>query len=195
MAVPLIEHQTSGLSFEFGRKRATLLGHQTHLYGEHSRPKWVSGISRPLQILVCPGLREDGLSIGRFRMRRLMRELGLVNKQPGSHAYKQATVERPDILNRLNREFTTERPSQVWCGDITYIWAQGRWNYLAVVLDLHTRGVIGWAFSAKPDAELVIKALDMAYEQRSKPQQVLFHSSTTVACFGSDCGDIGLSRA
>ncbi|WP_457890854.1 IS3-like element IS222 family transposase [Pseudomonas aeruginosa] len=121
-------------------------------------------------------LREEGVTIGRFRARRLMRELGLVSKQPGSHAYKQATVERPDIPNRLNREFATEHPNQVWCGDITYVWAQGRWHYLAAVLDLHTRRVIGWAFSAKPDAELVIKALDMAYEQRGKPQQVLFHS-------------------
>ncbi len=121
-------------------------------------------------------LREEGVTIGRFRVRRLMRELGLVSKQPGSHAYKQATVERPDIPNRLNREFATEHPNQVWCGDITYVWAQGRWHYLAAVLDLHTRRVIGWAFSAKPDAELVIKALDMAYEQRDRPQQVLFHS-------------------
>ncbi|MCO3756340.1 IS3 family transposase [Pseudomonas aeruginosa] len=121
-------------------------------------------------------LREEGVTIGRFRVRRLMRELGLVSKQPGSHAYKQATVERPDIPNRLNREFATEHPNQVWCGDITYVWAQGRWHYLAAVLDLHTRRVIGWAVSAKPDAELVIKALDMAYEQRGKPQQVLFHS-------------------
>ncbi|WP_121382387.1 IS3 family transposase [Pseudomonas aeruginosa] len=117
-------------------------------------------------------LREEGVTIGRFRVRRVMRELGLVSKQPGSHAYKQATVERPDIPNRLNREFATEHPNQVWCGDITYVWAQGRWHYLAAVLDL----LIGWAFSAKPDAELVIKALDMAYEQRGRPQQVLFHS-------------------
>lgn len=50
MAVALIEHQAGGLSFELGRKGTTLLGHQTPLYGEHSRPKWVSGISRPLQI-------------------------------------------------------------------------------------------------------------------------------------------------
>ncbi|HCK5608300.1 IS3 family transposase [Pseudomonas aeruginosa] len=121
-------------------------------------------------------LREEGVTIGHYRVRRLMRELGLVSKQPGSHAYKQATVERPDIPNRLNREFAVQRPNQVWCGDITYIWAQGRWHYLATVLDLHTRRVIGWAFSAKPDAELVIKALDMAYEQRGQPQQVLFHS-------------------
>ncbi|HFQ9454124.1 TPA: IS3 family transposase [Pseudomonas aeruginosa] len=128
--------------------------------------------SRSILGMLC----EEGVTIGRFRVRRLMRELGLVSKQPGSHAYKQATVERPDIPNRLNREFATEHPNQVWCGDITYVWAQGRWHYLAAVLDLHTRRVIGWAFSAKPDAELVIKALDMAYEQRGKPQQVLFHS-------------------
>ncbi len=89
-------------------------------------------------------LREEGVTIGRFRVRRLMRELGLVSKQPGSHAYKQATVERPDIPNRLNREFATEHPNQVWCGDITYVWAQGRWHYLAAVLDLHIRRVIGW---------------------------------------------------
>ncbi len=100
----------------------------------------------------------------------LMRELGLVSKQPGSHAYRQAMVERPDIPNRLNREFAVQRPNQVWCGDIMYIWAQGRWHYLAAVLDLQARRVIGWAFSAKPDAELVINALDMAYEQRGKPQ-------------------------
>lgn len=64
----------------------------------------------------------------------------------------------------------------MWCGDITYIWAQGRWHYLAAVLDLDKRRVIGWALSFKPDAELVIKVLDMVYEQRGKPQKVLFHS-------------------
>lgn len=99
-------------------------------------------------------LREEGVTIDRFRVRRLMRELGLVSKQSGSHAYKQATVERPDIPNRLNREFATEHPNQVWCGDITYVWAQGRWHYLAAVLDLHARRVIGWAFSAKPNCSV-----------------------------------------
>lgn len=54
MAVALVEYQAGGLSFELGRKGTTLLGHQTPLYGEHSRPKWVSGISRPLQIISIP---------------------------------------------------------------------------------------------------------------------------------------------
>lgn len=121
-------------------------------------------------------MRDEGVVIGRYKVRGLMQELGLVSKQPGSHAYKQATVERPDIPNLLNREFDVLVPNQVWCGDITYIWTQGRWHYLAVVLDLHTRRVVGWAFSTKPDADLVIKALDMAYEHRGKPQGVMFHS-------------------
>ncbi len=121
-------------------------------------------------------MREDGMSIGRFKVRRLMQEQGLISKQPGSHAYKQATVERLDMPNRLNREFDVSAPNQVWCGDITYIWAQGRWHYLAVVLDLYARRVVGWAFSNRPDAALVIKALEMAYEQRGRPQGVLFHS-------------------
>ncbi len=121
-------------------------------------------------------MREDGIEIGRFKVRKLMSEMKLVSKQPGSHAYKKATVERPDIPNVLDREFTVEKPNKVWCGDITYIWAQGRWHYVAVVIDLFARRVVGWAFSSKPDADLVIKALDMAYEQRDRPQNVLFHS-------------------
>ncbi len=78
--------------------------------------------------------------------------------------------------NILNREFDVPAPNQVWCSDITYIWAQGKWHNLAVVLDLCTRRVVGWAMSEKPDADLVIKALDKAYEQRGRSQGLLFHS-------------------
>lgn len=121
-------------------------------------------------------MREDGIEIGRFKVRKLMSEIGLVSKQPGAHAYKKATVERPDIPNLLDRQFAPAAPNEVWCGDITYVWAQGRWYYVAAVIDLFARRMVGWSFSAKPDAELVIKALDMAYEQRGRPRGVLFHS-------------------
>lgn len=67
-------------------------------------------------------------------------------------------------------------PTRSGAATITYIWAQGKWHYLAVVLDLCTRRVVGWALSEKPDADLVIKALDVAYEQRGRPQGLLFHS-------------------
>ena len=121
-------------------------------------------------------LRDLGHQIGRFKVRSLMKEAGLVSKQPGSHAYKAAPYERPDIPNLLAREFAVAQPNHAWCGDITYVWAGGRWHYLAVVLDLCTRRVIGWALSDKPDADLVVKALDMAYQQRGCPRGVLFHS-------------------
>lgn len=121
-------------------------------------------------------MRESSVVIGRFQVRSPIRELGLISKQSGSHAYKQATVERPDIPNLLNREFDVMLPNQVWRGDITYVWTQGRWHYLTVVLDLDVRRVVGWAFSCRPDAELEVRALDMAHEQRGRPQRVMFHS-------------------
>jgi len=121
-------------------------------------------------------LNNDGIEIGRYKVSRLMAEIGLISKQPGPHAYKQATVERLDIPNVLNRQFDVEAPDQVWCGDITYIWTGTRWSYLAVVLDLYARRVVGWSISNRPDADLTIKALEKAYEQRGRPGAVLFHS-------------------
>lgn len=121
-------------------------------------------------------MRELGYQIGRFKVRNLMKEAGLASKQPGVHRYKVARSERPDITNLLAREFDVPQPNPVWCGDITYVWASARLYYLAVVLDLHTRRVVGWAMSDKPDAELAIKALKMAYQQRGCPSGVLFHS-------------------
>ena len=76
----------------------------------------------------------------------------------------------------LAREFDVQQPNQVWCGGITYVWAGGRWHYLAVVLDLYARRVVRWSMSDKPDAELAIKALEMAYQQRGCPSGVLCHS-------------------
>ena len=82
-------------------------------------------------------MRSDGTNIERFKVRKLMGELKLISKQPGSHAYKTATVERPDIPNELDRELNVSAPNEVWCGDITYVWAQGRWHYVVAVFDLY----------------------------------------------------------
>ena len=128
--------------------------------------------SRTIQTM----LNERGIEIGRFKVSRLMAEIGLICKQPGPHAYKRATVERPDIPNVLGRQFDVDQANAVWCGDISYIWVGTHWSYLAVVLDLFARRVVGWALSNSPDADLSIKALDHAYEQRGKPEGVLFHS-------------------
>lgn len=121
-------------------------------------------------------LNNKGMDIGRFKVRRLMKELNLVSKQPGTHKYKHVTCERPDTPNSLARNFNVEQPNQVWCGDITYIWTGNTWSYLAAILDLHTRRVVGWSISGQPDANLVTQALQHAWEQRGCPDKVLFHS-------------------
>lgn len=121
-------------------------------------------------------MRELGYQIGRFKVRNLVKEPELASKQPGTHRYKVARSERPDIPNLLAHKFDVLQPNQVWCGDITSVRAGTRWHYLAVVLDLNTRRVVGWAMSDKTDAELAIKALKMAYQQRGCPSGVLFHS-------------------
>jgi len=64
----------------------------------------------------------------------------------------------------------------VWCGDVTYIWVGNRWAYLAVIIDLFARKVVGWAMSLSPDTNLTLKALELAYESRAKPTGLMFHS-------------------
>lgn len=125
-------------------------------------------------------MKGQGEKLGRYKVRRLMKEADLVSKQPGPPAYKVATQERPDIPNHLNREFTVSAPNQVWCGDITYIWAGRYWIYLAVIIDLYARRVVGWSVSEHPDSALVLNALERAYQQRGKPSGVLFHSDQGV---------------
>ncbi|TMP29684.1 hypothetical protein CWB99_08775 [Pseudoalteromonas rubra] len=78
-----------------------------------------------------------------------MTDMQLKCKQLGSHSYKKATFERLNILNRLIREFDVRSQNQAWCGDITYIWTGRKWVYLAIVLELCTRRVVGWVFLLK----------------------------------------------
>ena len=82
----------------------------------------------------------------------------------------------PVAQNILDRDFTAERPNQKWAGDISYIWTREGWLYLAVILDLHSRRVIGWAVSNRMKRDLAIRALKMAIALRSPPRGCIFHS-------------------
>ena len=99
-------------------------------------------------------MNDAGFPMGRFKVRRLMKESSLISRQPG-HRYKRTGQARVDIPNRLDRQFNVTTPNQVWCGDITYVWTGEQWRYLAVVIDLCARRVVGWALSEKPDAPMV----------------------------------------
>ncbi|WP_150007467.1 IS3 family transposase, partial [Iodidimonas nitroreducens] len=78
--------------------------------------------------------------------------------------------------NLLDRDFTADRPSQKWAGDISYIWTREGWLYLAVILDLHSRRVIGWAVSNRMKRDLTIRALKMAIAFRAPPKGCIHHT-------------------
>ena len=78
--------------------------------------------------------------------------------------------------NLLNRDFFADRPNQKWAGDISYVWTQEGWLYLAVILDLHSRRVIGWAVSNRMKRDLAIRALNMAIALRRPPKGCIHHT-------------------
>ncbi len=120
------------------------------------------------------------LGVSRYRARQLMRACQLVSKQPGKPKYRLAPGESSVVPNRLNRAFSPTAPNRVWCGDITYIRMAGQWAYLAVVLDLYARRVVGWSLSTTPDTALVAQALRRAVESRQPKPGLLFHSDQGV---------------
>lgn len=117
-----------------------------------------------------------GVRVGRWLAGRLMKELSIASCQVPAHQYKRGGNEHVEIPNLLARQFAVTEPNQVWCGDVTYIWTGKRWAYLAVVLDLFARKPVGWAMSFSPDSGLTVKALQMAWELRGRPEGVMFHS-------------------
>jgi putative transposase len=121
-------------------------------------------------------LREAGETCGKHRVARIMRS----HKIRAIRGYKthRRVAGRPSILNpnRLNREFTVEAPDRAWVTDITYIRTWQGWLYLAVVMDLHARKIVGWSMKPTLARELVLDALLMAVWRRKPQHRVLVHS-------------------
>jgi len=122
-------------------------------------------------------LKAEGVACSENRIARLMRLIGLRAKQ--TKRYKATTrrnKRHPVAPNLLKRDFTADRPDQKWLGDITYIPTLEGWLYLAVILDLYTRQIVGWAMSARMTSDLTKAALQMAL-QRRRPGAGLMHHS------------------
>jgi putative transposase len=122
-------------------------------------------------------LLDAGESVGKHRVARLMRELGLVGC-PKRH-YRVTTDSNHDFTvapNHLARDFTATAPDQRWVADITYIRTAEGWLYLAVVLDLYSRAIVGWSMSHRMNRELVLNALLMALWRRHPEGELLHHS-------------------
>lgn len=124
-------------------------------------------------------LAKEDLHVGKKRVRRLMRLMGLVATplKPPPYAALRTAKESKVCKHRLKRHFKVTRPNRVFTGDITYIWTRQGWVYLAVVLDLFSRKVVGWAVSERPDTALVIEAMGVALGRRPyRRWRLMFHS-------------------
>jgi putative transposase len=125
---------------------------------------------------IAEALQKQGVSVSENRVARLMQQHQIVGRAatlyqayPGLHRFYRET---PNRIHRLE----VTGPDQVWVGDITYLKIGKRWFYLAVVMDLYSRRIIGWSLSKHRKVGLTLKALDYAIRKRNQPAGVIFHS-------------------
>ena len=122
-------------------------------------------------------LRELGLAVGERKVGRLMRENAIAVQR--NKKFKATTDSNHSFNiapNLLDRDFFAEQPNQKWAGDISYVWTREGWLYLAVIIDLHSRRVIGWAVSSRMKRDLAIRALKMAIALRNPPKGCIHHT-------------------
>ena len=139
------------------------------LFAEHQQRAGSPRITRDL--------KEAGEPCSENRVARRMKKLGL--RALAKRKFKVTTDSehnKPIYDNVLNRDFTTRAINQKWAGDITYIHTVEGWLYLAVIIDLHSRAVIGWSMNKRMKASLVCDALAMALRHRNYPKKVIVHS-------------------
>jgi putative transposase len=118
-----------------------------------------------------------GHRVGEHRVARLMRHDGLRARTVKKwRATTHSSHRLPMAANTLQRQFTVSQPNRVWAGDITYVWTMEGWLYLAVLLDLYSRAVVGWAMGPRVTGDLTERALHMALTTR-QPQAGLLHHS------------------
>ncbi len=156
------------------KQNQTLLGHIRTFF---ERSKQTYGSPRILR-----DLKEAGFACGKHRVARLMRAAGL--RAVVAARFRVTTDSKhalPVAENRLNRDFTAGAANRKWASDITYLRTGRGWLYLAVVLDLFSRRVVGWSIQATLDRSLVLNALESALGHR-RPEAGLIHHSDPVTC-------------
>jgi transposase InsO family protein len=149
----------------------------------HTRSRQTYGSPR-----VVEELRQKGQRHGRNRIARLMKQVGLCGRQ--KRRYRLQTTDsnhdHPIAPNLLAQAPKATAPNQLWVADLTYIETQEGWLYLAAIMDLYSRKIVGWAMSERIDTVLVLKALAMALLHRSPPANLLFHSDRGVQYASGD---------
>lgn len=126
---------------------------------------------------MAKALQAQGYAVGRYKARRLMREAGVTCRQRRRYRVTtRADASLPVADNTLNRQFQVATPNQAWVADITFLWTVEGWLYLAAVLDLYSRKVVGWSMAAHMCTVLVSNALCMALGRRQPERGLLHHS-------------------
>jgi len=149
-----------------------------HIKAIHGESRGGYGWPRIWKELLAAALAR-GIRVGKDRVQKLMQRHGI--RARGKRRFKVTTDSRHDLPispNLLNRQFTVSEPDKVWAGDITYIATDEGWLFLAVVIDLFSRQVVGWSLRQDMTRELVIDALRMAWFKRHPGKQagLIFHS-------------------
>ena len=145
-------------------------------------------------------LQAQGIQVGRHRVARLMRVCG-IRSVCRQHVRRPRPVASPEILadNRLQREFTATRPDQKWAGDITYVATREGWLYVAVLMDLYSRRIVGWAMDDQLATALTVKALEMALQRRGGLTGLLHHSDRgcqyAAAAYQQRLAALGIQRS
>jgi transposase InsO family protein len=122
-------------------------------------------------------LRSSGVRVGRHRVRRLMRQAAMrVRSRRRWVRTTDSRHQHPIAPNLLARNFTVDAPNRAWVADITYLPTKTGWLYLAVILDLYSRAVVGWSMSRRIDGKLTLDALDAALMRRAIEPGVIAHS-------------------
>lgn len=140
-------------------------------------------------------LAAQGVGVGNDRIARLMKSLGIrgLSKRKSFTVTTTRAPENPRVPDLVNRNFVADGPNQLWVADMTYVPTWAGFIYLAIVLDVWSRRVVGWSIGEHMRAELVLAALNMALEQR-RPQNVIHHSDQgsqyTSVAFGKRCQEM-----
>lgn len=131
-------------------------------------------------------LRNDGFGVSKGRVERTLRSMGLQGRTPRRwRRTTWANPAHPVVENVLARDFTASRPDERWVTDISYVWTDEGWCYVAAILDLYSRAVVGWALDTTLSTRLPLAALEMAIRRR-KPAPGLLHHSDRGCQYTSD---------
>jgi len=142
------------------------------IWFHHNKSKRTYGLPR-----IYSAMRKEGFIVNKKRIARLMRDNNI--KAKTKRRFRITTVQSSKAQpseNILKQNFTASSENKIWTGDITYVWTKEGWIYLAVIMDIYSRKIVGWSIDCSLSTELVIRALMMAIVHRNPQRGIIFHS-------------------